>query len=120
MMKVIKTGLIYLAAVTVSVLIVMFVNLAHRYQLEPKEVYKVYLDGKVVGNVKDKEELDITSFLKLDQFLSKNKIDAIINCAAYTFVDKAEVDKDTAYYVNVIGPQNLAVLSKKYNIKLID
>ena len=58
MMKVIKTGLVYLAAVLVSVLIVMFVNLAHRYQLEPKEVYKVYLDGKVVGNVKDKEELE--------------------------------------------------------------
>mgnify|MGYP001179703293 CR=1 FL=1 len=68
---------------------------------------------------KNKEELDITSFLKLDEFFNRNKIDAIINCAAYTFVDKAEVDKDTAYYVNVIGPQNLAVLSKKYNIKLI-
>lgn len=84
---------------------------------EFKSLSKIYTQHSFI--FKDKEELDITSFLKLDQFLSKNKIDAIINCAAYTFVDKAEVDKDTAYYVNVIGPQNLAVLSKKYNIKLI-
>ena len=73
-MKVIKTGLVYLVAVLVSVLIVMFVNLAHRYQLEPKEVYKVYLDGKVVGNVKDKEELEITFDLdKIHLFDEINK-----------------------------------------------
>ena len=73
MMKVIKTGLIYLAAVTVSVLIVMFVNLAHRYQLEPKEVYKVYLDGKVVGNVKDKKELE--DYINDEQKELKEKYD---------------------------------------------
>ena len=71
MMKVIKTGLVYLAAVLVSVLIVMFVNLAHRYQLEPKEVYKVYLDGKVVGNVKDKEELE--DYINVEQKELKTK-----------------------------------------------
>ena len=58
MMKVIKTGLTYVFAVAVSVAIVFFVNFANRYQLKPKEVYKVYLDGKVVGNVNDKEELE--------------------------------------------------------------
>lgn len=58
MMKVIKTGLTYLLAILVSVAIVFFVNLANRYQLNPKEVYKVYLDGKSIGNVKDKQELE--------------------------------------------------------------
>lgn len=58
MMKVIKTGLTYVFAVAVSVAIVFFVNFANRYQLKPKEVYKVYLDGKVVGNVNDKKELE--------------------------------------------------------------
>ncbi len=58
MMKVIKTGLIYVFACIVSFLIVMFVNFADRYELSPKQVYKVYLDGKVVGNVKDKQKLE--------------------------------------------------------------
>ena len=51
----------------------MFVNLAHRYQLEPKEVYKVYLDGKVVGNVKDKEELE--DYINDEQKELKEKYD---------------------------------------------
>lgn len=67
----------------------------------------------------DKEELDITSFLKLDEFFNKQKIDVIVNCAAYTAVDKAESEKDLAYSINVLGPQNLAIIAKKYNIKLI-
>ncbi len=58
MMKVIKTGLTYLLAILVSVAIVFFVNLANKYQLNPKEVYKVYLDGKSIGNVTNKQELE--------------------------------------------------------------
>lgn len=58
MMKAIKSGLIYVSAIALSVLIVMFVNFTNRYQLNPKEVYKVYLDGKEVGNVNNKEELE--------------------------------------------------------------
>lgn len=67
----------------------------------------------------DKEDLDITSFLSLEKFFSINKIDAVINCAAYTAVDKAESEKELAFLINVIGPQNLAIISKKYNAKLI-
>lgn len=58
MMKVIKTGLTYLLAIAVSLAIVFFVNLANKYQLNPKEVYKVYLDGKSIGNVTNKQELE--------------------------------------------------------------
>ena len=58
MMKVIKTGLTYLLAILFSVAIVFFVNLANKYQLNPKEVYKVYLDGKSIGNVTNKQELE--------------------------------------------------------------
>lgn len=58
MLKVIKTGLTYIFAIALSIAIVMFVNFAGRYQLKPKEVYKVYLDGKSIGNVNDKEELE--------------------------------------------------------------
>lgn len=58
MIKVIKTGLMYIFAVILAVCIVMFVNFTNKYQLKPKEVYKVYLDGKVIGNIKNKEELE--------------------------------------------------------------
>lgn len=58
MIKVIKTGLIYVFSLFLAVFIVVIVNFADNYELSPKEVYKVYLDGKVVGNIKDKEELE--------------------------------------------------------------
>ena len=58
MIKVIKTGLTYLFAIALAVAIMFFVNFTQKYQLTPKEVYKVYLDGKVIGNIKDKQELE--------------------------------------------------------------
>ena len=41
----------------------------------------------------DVEELDITDQLAVEQFVAQNKIEGIINCAAYTAVDKAESNK---------------------------
>lgn len=58
MIKVIKTGLLYVFAVALAIGIVMVVNFTDRYQIKPKEVYKVYLDGKSIGNINDKEELE--------------------------------------------------------------
>ena len=56
----------------------------------------------------DKDELDITDSSAVNEFFSNNKFDAIINCAAYTAVDKAENDADLARLINVDGPKNLA------------
>lgn len=56
----------------------------------------------------DVAELDITNQDAVNSFVKANNIDAIINCAAYTAVDKAEEDKEVAYKINVIGPENLA------------
>lgn len=58
MIKVIKMGFLYIFAIALAVAIVIFVNFVNRYQLNPKEVYKVYLDGKELGNISDKEELE--------------------------------------------------------------
>lgn len=57
-MKVIKMGLIYIMSIALACGIMFFVNFAGRYSLNPKEVYKVYLDGKEVGNITDKKELE--------------------------------------------------------------
>ena len=43
----------------------------------------------------DVEELDITDLAAVQCFVSKNKIDAIINCAAYVNVDKAFISQQT-------------------------
>lgn len=57
----------------------------------------------------DRDELDITDANAVKTFFSQNKCDWIINCAAYTAVDKAEDDAELAYKINVEGPKNLAL-----------
>lgn len=56
----------------------------------------------------DKYELDITDAEKVQKFIKIHNIDTIINCAAYTKVDKAEDEPEIAKKVNAIGPENLA------------
>ena len=56
----------------------------------------------------DVTELDITNPYFVKTFVRENHIDTIINCAAYTAVDKAEDDIELAKKINVTGPENLA------------
>ena len=56
----------------------------------------------------DYQDLDITNHDAVDFFVTKNKVDTIVNCAAYTAVDAAEDDFEKAHKINVIGPWNLA------------
>lgn len=55
----------------------------------------------------DRDTLDITNADAVKRFVDKNQIETIVNCAAYTAVDKAEDDFDTAQKINVVGPRNL-------------
>lgn len=54
------------------------------------------------------KDLDITDRYDVYDFVSKNNIDTIVNCAAYTAVDAAEDDIFNANMVNSFGPRNLA------------
>ncbi len=56
----------------------------------------------------DKDELDITDAQAVSEFCKKQNFAAIINCAAYTAVDKAENDEELARKINADGPANLA------------
>jgi len=67
----------------------------------------------------DINELDITQKNGIEIFVKENKIDIVINCAAYTQVDKAEDDRDSAFLVNATAPRNIAELCFTYQIPLI-
>jgi len=67
----------------------------------------------------DRGSLDITNKSEIKNFIEDNNIHAIINCAAYTAVDKAEEDRKSADLVNNVAVKNLAQIAKDKNIKLI-
>ena len=67
----------------------------------------------------DETDLDITDKKAVLTFVEKNKPEYIINCAAYTAVDKAETAGPIVEKINAEGPRNLAIASKKNGAKLI-
>ena len=67
----------------------------------------------------DVQELDITNSEKVNEFVKKVHPDYIINCAAYTAVDKAEENEELVYKINAVGPKNLAVSAKDNDAILI-
>ena len=67
----------------------------------------------------DRNSIDITSKDSIRSFCQTNNINVIINCAAYTAVDKAELDELNADLVNRKAVKKLALVSSELNIKLI-
>ena len=67
----------------------------------------------------DIHNLDITDIKCVEKVLSDEQPDYVIHCAAYTNVDKAEEDKETAYKINAEGTKNLAEICKKLDITLV-
>lgn len=67
----------------------------------------------------DVDELDITDADAVDRVVSSESADVIINCAAYTNVDKAEDDEQTAYLINHKAVEILAAAAAKQDAILI-
>ncbi|MBE0642430.1 MAG: dTDP-4-dehydrorhamnose reductase [Bacteroidales bacterium] len=67
----------------------------------------------------DVDELDITSLTAVEGFIANHKPDYIINCAAYTAVDKAESEPDKALLINAEAPRLLASASHRHGARLI-
>lgn len=65
----------------------------------------------------DKNAVDICDFEAVQKAL--NGYDALINCAAYTGVDKAESEADKAFAINEKGALNLARACEKFGVKLV-
>ena len=67
----------------------------------------------------DVAELDITKLDAVREFVKDNDIEVVVNCAAYTNVDKAEDDEETAELINAQAVEYLAQACKENNATLI-
>ena len=67
----------------------------------------------------DVAELDITDIDAIKKLIAEKKIDLIVNCAAYTNVDKAEEDEELAELLNTTAVKNLALALKEVDGTLI-
>ena len=83
-----------------------------------KEVRERFKEGNNLI-LTDVAELDITNKEAVINFVTNLKPELIINCAAYTAVDKAEDNFDLAEKINGDGPTNLAIAAKQNDVKLV-
>ena len=67
----------------------------------------------------DVDTLDITNPANIDEVFALHRPDIVIHCAAYTNVDKAEEDIETARLINSFGTENIAKACKKYNSVMV-
>ena len=76
-----------------------------------------YIDREFIFT--DYQELDITDRQAVLAFVQEGSYYAIINCAAYTAVDKAESDKEKAYLINETGAKYLAEAAAQMGAKFV-
>jgi len=84
---------------------------------EIKELAKIYNKHSFVFS--DLPDVDICDYNELCKYVNEHKIEAIINCAAYTAVDKAETETEIAEKVNAMAVENLVKAMQTVQGKLI-
>lgn len=84
---------------------------------EMRVVAKQYTEVDFVFT--DVEELNICNADEVDSFVKNLLPDYIVNCAAYTAVDKAETDIDLCRAINCDAVKNLGIAAQKYQAKII-
>lgn len=80
-----------------------------------KELQKRNIECIGVG----REEFDITDADATHNFIAECNLNAVIHCAAYTAVDKAEDEPELCYLVNAVGTENIAKVCKEIDAKMI-
>jgi dTDP-4-dehydrorhamnose reductase len=66
----------------------------------------------------DVDELDICDISALNSFVKETRVDVIVNCAAYTAVDKAEDDIELCYKINAEAVKNIAEVANENGLKV--
>ncbi len=75
-----------------------------------------------IESVATGHEVDITHLDKLKKFAHSSEareVTHLINCAAYTDVDGAEKEKELAYQINALGPENIGTIANQMNAKVL-
>lgn len=67
----------------------------------------------------DKADVDLIDFKATEEFITNYKPDAVIHCAAYTAVDKAEDEQGLCYLINASATENIAKVCKRLDVKMI-
>lgn len=71
------------------------------------------------NNIVQKVNLDITNENNVNEVINKYKPDVVINCAAYTAVDKCETDEKNAYKINALGPKYLSAATSAIGLEMV-
>lgn len=80
----------------------------------------IYLDYPNYNFVfASRQQLDLSEVSSINGFFQNKTFDVIINCAAHTAVDSAESEAELANQINHIAVQQLAIIAKQHNSKLI-
>lgn len=79
------------------------------------------LDREMPGEAiyADKQELDLTDAAAVENFIRDNEVTHIVNCAAYTAVDRAEEEKRECALINTDAVKNLAAAADMLGAKII-
>lgn len=67
----------------------------------------------------DREDGDIADLETVLRLVEERKPDAVIHCAAYTAVDRAESDREACFAANVTGSRNMALAAHKAGIPIL-
>ncbi|MFA6074205.1 MAG: dTDP-4-dehydrorhamnose reductase [Negativicutes bacterium] len=82
-----------------------------------RELQKQLITDELI--LTDIHNLDITDWRAVKETFAVTRPQAVVHCAAYTAVDKAEVDIDGAFSVNVVGSQNIAAASLEIGARMV-
>lgn len=66
-----------------------------------------------------RQELDIGDAQQIEEVFEREKLEAVINCAAFTDVDGAESKREASFQANAIGVGNLAAAAKKFDAAFV-
>lgn len=83
-----------------------------------REIFNYKLNNYKVL-VPNRNELDLSNQISCENYIYKNKPDIIINSAAFTNVDNAEIEKELCFAINTKAPITFANLIKEYGGKLL-
>lgn len=83
------------------------------------DVVKAFNERRIECKGVDKDDFDITDFAETAEYIKNYAPDAVVHCAAYTAVDKAEDEPEICCKVNVTGTENIALVCKEIGAKML-